>query len=76
MTRIKKLTPEEEITRDGLEYRVLQLYREKRALIMSQQRLEERIDHLESQIAKVGGPGMDISRILSNTKDLDLGKNE
>jgi hypothetical protein len=76
MSRIKKLTPEEESTRDGLEWRILQLYREKRSRLIKIQEIEERIDHLEKQVSNVGGPGMDISRILNTKSELDFGKEE
>ena len=64
MAIIKKLTEEERKMKNALELRVLSLYREKRKLDKEQLSLDERINHLETQIAKVGGPGFDFDAIF------------
>lgn len=64
MAIIKNLTPEERKMKNALELRVLSLYREKRKLDKEQSSLDERINHLERQIANVGGPGLDFKGIF------------
>lgn len=61
---IKKLTESERQLKNALNLRVLSLYREKENLKKKELELLERIEHLEKQIDKIGGPGLDIEERL------------
>ncbi len=64
MAIIKKLTPEQKETKVALQLRTLKLYQEKRNLERKQLGLDNRIEHLERQIANIGGPGLELDEIF------------
>jgi uncharacterized protein YlxW (UPF0749 family) len=68
MSIIKKLTTEEKELKTALEKRVLSLYREMNQLEYKKETLLNRINHLEKQIDKVGGKGIDIDSMVEDFK--------
>lgn len=64
MAIIKHLTEKEHSEKKAMEERVLQLYRELNKLEYEKDTLRGRIEHLEKQINNIGGPGIDIDKIL------------
>jgi len=64
MALIKKLTEEQKKMKLALEQRVLKLYREMQDFEHRKSENLQRIYHLEEQINKIGGEGIDIEKAL------------
>ena len=61
MAIVKRLTEEQKKMKLALEKRVLGIYRELKNLDIKKEHLNTRIQHLEEQINKIGGNGIDLS---------------
>ena len=64
MALIKKITEEKKKLKLALEQRVLKLYREIQDFENRKSENLQRIYHLEEQIDKIGGEGVDIDKVL------------